>query len=282
MAANRCNNGYRNHLPLLLPLRRNNEANRSFFWDPSAMNRNVSSFNRNSEAYLKNRPRYPQELYGFLFAQCRQFHCAWDCGCGNGQVSIDLVSAFDRVAATDINMNQVLYSYKHDNIHYSVQNAESAAFPDGCFDLLVTAQCLHWFDTDRFFCEAERVLKPGGVFGCWGYGFFSVNQTADRLLQKQLFEIIDPFWAAGNRIVQNGYRDISFPFRKIDVPSIGMVMNWNCGQLTDYLKTWSAVKLYNEHFGADVVEEIRPMLGNYMNGVEKVVFEFTAYCGVNG
>jgi SAM-dependent methyltransferase len=251
-------------------------------WDPSVMNRNVSSFNQKSEAYLKNRPRYPQELYRFLFDQCREFNRAWDCGCGNGQVSIDLVTAFDCIAATDINMNQVLNSFKHDKIHYSVQNAESAAFPDGCFDLLVTAQCLHWFDMDRFFIEAKRVLKPGGVFACWGYGFFTVNPATDRVLRKELFEIIDPFWAAGNRIVQDGYREVGFPFKKNDVPPIGMVMNWTCGQLTNYLKTWSAIKLYNEQFNTDVVEEIRPLLDKCMNGVERVVFEFSVYCGING
>lgn len=73
-------------------------------------NDNVLTFNINSKGYLKNRPRYPLKLYKSIFENCSEYNIAWDCGCGNGQVSIDLVSKFNRIEASDINEEQIINS----------------------------------------------------------------------------------------------------------------------------------------------------------------------------
>jgi SAM-dependent methyltransferase len=41
--------------------------------------------------------------------------------------------------------------------------AEELPVPDHAVDVVVGAQCLHWFDLDRAFPEIARVLRPGGV-----------------------------------------------------------------------------------------------------------------------
>jgi ubiquinone/menaquinone biosynthesis C-methylase UbiE len=245
------------------------------------MDKNISTFNVKSDEYVKNRPLYPSELYQFLFANCIEMNSAWDCGCGNGQVSIGLVSKFNSIEASDINENQIVNSYKHDKIHYSIQRSEKTTFSDKYFDLICTAQCLHWFDLDMFFHEAKRVLKPNGLFGCWGYGFFKVNCGIDEMLNEKLFSKIDPFWSSGNRIVQNGYKDIKFPFNNIPVPKIDMIMQWDNEQLMNYLNTWSAVKLYNDKFNADIIKDIEPLFEKNLNYVENVIFDFSFYCGRN-
>lgn len=244
-------------------------------------NDNVLTFNINSDEYFKNRPRYPLELYDTIFQNCSEFNIAWDCGCGNGQVSIDLVSKFNKIEASDININQISNCYRHDKIHYSIQNAESPDFPYNYFDLICTAQCLHWFNLDVFFQHAKRVLKNTGVFACWGYGFFHINDKVDDVLNKLLLSKIDSFWAAGNRIVQNGYENIKFPFIKINTPKIEMNIEWNCNQLMDYLNTWSAVKLYNDKFQTDIIDEIKPEISNVMKETEIVRMDFSCYLGKN-
>lgn len=55
------------------------------------MDPNAQTFNSQSDRYQSARPRYPQELFEVLKAQCSAHQKAWDCGCGNGQVAIDLV-----------------------------------------------------------------------------------------------------------------------------------------------------------------------------------------------
>lgn len=245
------------------------------------MNKNVSTFNLRSDEYLRNRPLYPQALYQILFANCREFNVAWDSGCGNGQVAIDLASRFNSIEASDINENQISNSYKHHKIHYSLQKSEKTTFPNNYFDLVCAAQCLHWFDLEAYFQEVKRVLKRGGLFSCWGYGFFKINEKIDAILKEKLFLKIDPFWAPGNRIVQNGYKDVEFPFDKISVPEIEMIMEWNIEQLLCYLNTWSAVKLYNDEYKTDIVNDVRPYLDKCFSDTEKLFFDFSFFCGRN-
>lgn len=40
---------------------------------------------------------------------------------------------------------------------------------DGSASLVTAAQALHWFELEKFYSEAFRVLAPGGVLACWGY-----------------------------------------------------------------------------------------------------------------
>lgn len=240
---------------------------------------NIETFNVNSEEYFKYRPRYPDVLYRHIFEQCNGFDAAWDCGCGNGQVAIALSAQFTRVEASDISPNQIASSFRHEAIRYSVQRAEETEFPDRYFDLICTAQCLHWFDLDRFFPEARRVLKPGGVFACWGYGFLTVNEAVDEILQDRLYAPVDKHWAPGNRIVQNVYRDVKFPFSPISIPQVEMVVEWDADQLVNYFTTWSAVKLYNAENRADIAGTLRQHLREIISGTVNVTFDFGAYVG---
>lgn len=243
------------------------------------VNENVLTFNSNSDEYFKNRPRYPAALYDAIFEHCNEYNCAWDCGCGNGQVAIDLVPRFNHVEASDINENQIVNAFKHERIHYSIQNAESPEFPDNHFDLLCVAQCMHWFNLDIFFQSVRRVLKKDGIFACWGYGDFHINNEIDHVLDTLLLSKIDPFWAAGNRIVQNGYKDVTFPFDKIQLPPIEMNVLWDVNQLANYMDTWSAVKLYNNAFKTDIIAEIKLEISSVMKGPELVKMDFSCFMG---
>jgi microcystin synthetase protein McyJ len=49
-------------------------------------------------------------------------------------------------------------------IHLGLGDATKLPFPDGTFDRVVALECAFHFNTrERFFSEAERVLKPGGT-----------------------------------------------------------------------------------------------------------------------
>ena len=51
---------------------------------------------------------------------------------------------------------------------YRVAPAENSGIGSETIDLIMVAQALHWFDLDRFYAEARRVLKPNGVSRCVG------------------------------------------------------------------------------------------------------------------
>jgi SAM-dependent methyltransferase len=100
-------------------------------------------------------------------------------------------------------------------VEFQQAPAEDTGLPDGSVDLVTTAQALHWwalphgepsrlpyaslvavccnagnllmssnvsltvhcdrFDLQRFYAEAHRVLRPGGVLATWGYDLIKLN-----------------------------------------------------------------------------------------------------------
>ena len=222
---------------------------------------NSRTFSVGSDLYARHRPSYPPELFSYLSEISPGHSAVWDCATGNGQAALACAGWFARVEATDISLEQIRHSFSHPKIHYSVCSAEGAPFANQTFDLITVALALHWFDQQKFFQEAGRVLKPGGILAVFGYGLFEISPALDTIIQNSLYAQIDRFWARGNRLLMSGYRDLAMPFQELGTPqSFTMQLEWHLGQLLDYLRTWSAVKLYAAELGVDPVAQLESKL----------------------
>jgi len=241
-------------------------------------------FNKKSDLYAQVRPHYPQELYAFLVSLCDEQKSAWDAACGSGQAAIDLAKHFDEVQATDISEHQIANAIQNPGVSYSVQSAESTNFEKNHFDLVCVAQALHWFDYDLFFPQVKRVLKPSGIFAAWGYSWFSISNEIDKAIKENFLSIIEPYWAPQNSLLWNHYRDIPFPFEKVDAPQIEMKMDWDINQLFGYLQSWSAAKLCKEDGNNDFMmrayEATKSAWGN-ASKKKRVKMDFTLLVGRN-
>ena len=127
-------------------------------------------FSRLAPAYASCRPRYPEELFGYLAGLLDRHELAWDCAAGSGQATIPLAQTFQRVLATDASAAMLDQAPRHPRVEYRVATAERSGLGAGTADLVVVAQALHWLDLDRFYREVVRVLAPGGVLAVWTYG----------------------------------------------------------------------------------------------------------------
>ncbi|RYD24723.1 MAG: class I SAM-dependent methyltransferase [Verrucomicrobiaceae bacterium] len=56
-----------------------------------------------------------------------------------------------------------------DRISYRRGYSHRTGLPDGCADLVICAQSLHWMEPAGTFAEAARILRPGGVFAAYDY-----------------------------------------------------------------------------------------------------------------
>lgn len=134
--------------------------------------------------------------------------------------------------------------------------------------MICVGQALHWFDIDQFFKEADRVLKNNGILAVFGYGFFKVNGSIDQILEKDLYEAVEPYWSERNMLVINNFKGIDFPFQPVETPEFDFKLNWQLQDMISYIGTWSAVKIYNSKYDipleTQLFERLKKNLTNEM------------------
>lgn len=217
-------------------------------------------FSTQATDYAKYRPTYPADLFAYLAALVPEHACAWDCGTGNGQAALGLAPHFTKVIATDPSAKQIAQAPPHAQVEYRVATAERTDLASNSIDLLTVAQALHWFDFEKFYAEARRVLKPQGVLAVWCYTLLEGEPRVDALLNEFYFDIVGPYWPPERKLLENNYADIPFPLRQIAAPRFYMKKEWNLEDLLGYLGTWSAVQRFMAQHGEDPRERIRPRL----------------------
>lgn len=207
-----------------------------------------------ARGYASFRPTYPRALFDWLAEVAPSRSLAWDCATGSGQAAVDLAAGFAHVIATDASAAQIAQATPHPRVEYRVATAEDSGIATGSVDLVAVAQALHWFDLGRFNAEARRVLVRGGVIAEWAYGLTRVDGDAvDALVQHYYSEVVGPWWPPERSHIETGYRDLAFPFTRLDAPPFTMAVDWNLGQLLGYLRTWSATARFTQVRGFDPV-----------------------------
>lgn len=186
----------------------------------------------------------------------KSFDQAWDTGTGNGQVAARLADPFHAVYATDISEAQLALAVKKPNITYRKQKAEYSGLPAASVDLITCAQAMHWFDIPAFFREAERVLKPGGVFAVWGYGLLSTSRDIDPLIQHFYADTLDAFWDPERRYIEEEFASVDFPFGNKHNKDFHMEFTWDIDRLRGYFNSWSAVQQYIRETGNNPVDPL--------------------------
>ena len=239
-------------------------------------------FSRQAADYAKFRPRYPRELFEYLGSVAPSRALAWDCATGNGQAAVELAEVFDHVIATDASEKQISNAQPHRHIEYRVAQAENSGIKSGTVDLLIVAQALHWFDLDRFYLEARRVLKPNGALAASAYLCAQIDPAVDAVVNQYYSEVVGPFWAPERRLVEN-FAEIPFPFHKIDPPKFEMTMHWDLDHLVGYLRTWSATQRFIAVKGTDplerIIDELRRAWGN-AHQARRIMWPLTLRVGV--
>jgi SAM-dependent methyltransferase len=201
-------------------------------------------FSRQAADYGRFRPRYPPALAAYLASLAPDHRLALDVATGNGQAALDLQPYFDCVLASDPSASQLAHAAPHPGVHYLRHTAECLPLRAGVADLLVAAQAAHWFDFPRFYAEARRVLRPGGLIALWTYEKFRVDAAVDRLVDEFYTEVIGSYWPSERRFVEDRYKSLPFPFKEIQSPEFSLQTSWSLEHVIRYLGTWSAVDRY--------------------------------------
>ena len=215
------------------------------------------NFSRQAEIYAQFRPTYPPEMYAFLAALTPAHDLAWDCGTGNGQAALDLAVHYRAVVASDPSAAQIAHAKPHARVAYQVSPAEDSALPDQSVDLVTVATALHWFDLERFYPEVRRVLRPGGVLAAWAYQAPGFASAVGAVVRHFHDVTLDPYWQPENRLIEQGYETLPFPFERVAAPEYHYQQALTRDELIGYLHTWSGTQRL---IAAEGVDATAPLL----------------------
>jgi ubiquinone/menaquinone biosynthesis C-methylase UbiE len=100
----------------------------------------------------------------------KPFPSALDVGCGTGHSTVALAEIATSVIGIDSSGDMLSHAIPHPNIEYHQSTAETIPFEDGKFDLITAGQAYHWFDSDAFLAESNRLLRLPGwlvIYTSW-------------------------------------------------------------------------------------------------------------------
>ena len=217
-------------------------------------------FSGHASDYAAHRPTYPAALFDWLAEQAPGRGLVWDAGTGNGQAALALAERFDAVVATDASAEQIANAPSHPAVTFRVGAEAGSGLPDGAADLVTVAQAVHWFDRERFWAEARRVLAPGGLCAVWSYSFCRITPEVDAILDHYHAHVIGDHWPPERALVDSGYADMDFPFARVETPALSMSLEWDLNALCDYLATWSGYRRCLQATGLDPLPALRAQL----------------------
>jgi hypothetical protein len=226
-------------------------------------------FSASAAEYARFRPHYPPALFEWLGGIVRQRRVAWDCATGNGQAAVALAGRFDTVIATDGSAAQLAAATPHPRVRYACATAERSCLRSASVDLVTVAQALHWFDLGGFYEEVDRVVVADGVIAVWSYGPIAVDARIDPVVDELYHGTLGDWWPSERAHVDNGYRDLDFPFARIESPPLAMRERWSLGALLGYIGTWSAVQRYRKARGDDELQRFAARLGDAWGDPER-------------
>lgn len=226
-------------------------------------------FQKGGADYARRRPSYPPELAAALASLAPSRRHALDVGCGSGQLTAQLADHFEQVVGTDISKDQIAHAAERPNVSYRVEPAEQLGEAVGSVDLVVAAQAAHWFDLPRFYAEAARVARPGGVLALVVYGVMEIDGPPNDRFQEFYWNEIGPYWPAERRHVERGYADLPFPVEEMAAPPLAIERDWTFDDLMGYVATWSAMRQAEKLSATAIVDAAATDLEGLWGGAEQ-------------
>jgi len=130
--------------------------------DHSLRMRRAKTFGGLAEVYERTRPGYPDEAVRWMAGDSPGD--ALELGAGTGKLTASLLAHGHAVVATDPEPMMLTALRKRlKGTRVAQAKAEQIPLRSSSVDVVVAAQCFHWFTPDLALPEIARVLRPGGT-----------------------------------------------------------------------------------------------------------------------
>lgn len=211
-------------------------------------------FDRGGGDYARYRPEYPPELARYLAGIAPGLARAVDAGCGTGQLTRLLGAEFESVIGIDPSADQIAHAMPAPHVRYLCAPAEAMPVADGSADLVTAAQAAHWFDLPAFYAEARRIAADDAILALISYGVLRMDGAPGQRFDRFYRDEIRPWWPPERRLVDDGYREIPFPFPEREALQMAIRAMWPLDTFLGYVATWSAVRRAREAGRTHILE----------------------------
>ncbi len=227
--------------------------------------RKRNDFGKLAESYKEFRLDYPERVYSDLFIFCPDPKSSvLDLGCGTGIVTKHLAEHYSKVVGVDT--AQEMLDAGMSNLPKNVQlfqgRAETLAFPERSFDLVVSAQAFHWFDYNKSGAEIVRVLQPDGKF----YVFWKGNRENSSphlplFAYRNILKYIKEIPKSGKEpISADIFKRIGF--RKVEKEKFDFDEKFTEDGILGYIRSHSSFNLLSEEARRKYMQENKHSLQN--------------------
>lgn len=132
---------------------------------------NAERFSGFADVYDRYRPQPPEVLAALLiqFAQVARPALVVDLGSGTGLSTRFWAERADAVIGVEpsADMRRVAEQHAPAQVSYRAGLSHATGLPAACADVVTCSQALHWMEPLGTFREAQRILRPGGVFAAY-------------------------------------------------------------------------------------------------------------------
>lgn len=220
-----------------------------------------------AKVYQKYRPEYPPSVHSAILKYLdhqgtttpssapTRWNTAFDLGCGTGISTLPLCGCFERVVGIDVSEAQIEEARRsgagHEGLTYRVGLAHDLGFQaDGTVDLVTIGLALHYVDTEKFYPECRRILRPGGVLAAYGHGIPRVDNAEAHSVVMHFYDVLlEKYWDPGRRHINDRYDELfkdfslAFPTSERD-DSLVLEKEYSLEDFIGYLQTWSGYQNY--------------------------------------
>jgi hypothetical protein len=116
------------------------------------------------------------------------------------------------------------------------------------------------------------------------YAMFRIDPALDAAIDAFYRDVAGPYWPPERRHVETDYRDIPFPFARIDTPKFRIDRLWRLADVLAMVDTWSALKALRKATGTDplpaLAKTLTPIWGGVPEMTRPVRWDVTVLAGL--